>query len=165
MGQITDFLSLKDKNDMIVEFQNEYRWLSNFMPAIIVLEGITYPSVEHAYVSAKSDTKEWKAHCSRTDISAAQIKRDGRELNPSNWNEIKMGVMEECLRQKYNQEPYKTKLIETGSRYIQEGNRWGDKYWGVCLKTNEGDNNLGKRIMICRDVLQSQCLTNDEQTN
>lgn len=156
MGQITDFVSLKNNNDMIGEFQGEYRWLSNFMPAIIVLDGITYPSVEHAYVSAKSDSKQWKEYCSRTDISAAQIKRDGRDKNPSNWNEIKLDVMAECVQQKFNQEPYKSQLIATGNRYIREGNRWKDKYWGFCLKTNEGENNLGKLIMNNRFVLLCQ---------
>ena len=61
--------------------------------------------------------------------------------------------MTNCLEQKFNIEPYKTKLIETGNKYIQEGNRWNDKFWGVCLKTNQGENNLGKLIMNIRAKL------------
>ena len=38
----------------IGEFQGEYRFLSNFWPAPVEFEGITYPSVEHAYQSAKT---------------------------------------------------------------------------------------------------------------
>jgi hypothetical protein len=30
--------------------------------------------------------------------------------------------MKECIKQKFSQEPYKTKLIETGNQHIQEGN-------------------------------------------
>jgi predicted NAD-dependent protein-ADP-ribosyltransferase YbiA (DUF1768 family) len=61
--------------------------------------------------------------------------------------------MEECIKQKFNQEPFKTKLLETGSKHIQEGNRWGDKFWGVCLKTNKGKNHLGRLIMEVRSTL------------
>lgn len=30
-----------------------------------------------------------------------------------------------------------------GKKYIQEGNRWGDKFWGVCFKMNKGFNYFG----------------------
>ena len=39
---------------MIKQFSKENRWLSNFSPATIVHEGITYPSVEHFYVAMKT---------------------------------------------------------------------------------------------------------------
>ena len=39
---------------MIKEFRGEYAWLSNFASVPITLDGIQYPSVEHAYMSAKS---------------------------------------------------------------------------------------------------------------
>ena len=61
--------------------------------------------------------------------------------------------MAECVKQKFNQEPYRTKLLETGTLHIQEGNRWNDKFWGVCLKTNKGENHLGKLIMDVRSAL------------
>src|SRR6476620_11263121 len=38
----------------IAEFQGDYRFLSNFWPAVIEFEGLTYPTVEHAYQSAKT---------------------------------------------------------------------------------------------------------------
>jgi predicted NAD-dependent protein-ADP-ribosyltransferase YbiA (DUF1768 family) len=37
----------------ITEFQGEFRWLSNFFPVQIEYEGLTYPSVEHAYQAGK----------------------------------------------------------------------------------------------------------------
>jgi len=155
--KITDFSTLKDKNGFIEEFQGEYRWLSNFMPVTIVLDGITYPSVEHAYVSAKVDTEQWKRECSDVGLSSADIKAKGRGLNVEN----KIEVMDMLLRQKFNQEPYKSNLINTNSMYIQEGNRWNDTFWGVCFKTSLGANNLGKLIMKIRDDLQAQLSTND----
>lgn len=61
--------------------------------------------------------------------------------------------MENCLRQKFKQEPFKSKLLATGNIIIQEGNRWNDKFWGICLKTNQGENHLGKMIMKIREEL------------
>jgi ribA/ribD-fused uncharacterized protein len=149
--KITDFSGMKEKNEIIEEFKGEYRWLSNFMPVTIILDGITYPSVEHAYVSAKGYTKEWKMECADTTLTSANAKAKGRGLTVEDKDEI----MTECVKQKFNQEPYKTKLLATGDRHIQEGNRWGDKYWGVCLKTNIGENKLGNIIMKIRDDLRA----------
>lgn len=137
---------------MIKEFLDEYRWLSNFTPVKVVYEGIEYPSVEHAYMSAKSDDMEWKSKCADKQITAAQIKRESRKiiLRPD-WDEIKLDIMETCLREKFSKEPFKSKLAATGDEYIQEGNTWGDKFWGVDLESGEGFNYLGKIIMEIRD--------------
>jgi predicted NAD-dependent protein-ADP-ribosyltransferase YbiA (DUF1768 family) len=35
---------------MIIKFQGDYSWLSNFSQCSIILDGIEYPSVEHAYI-------------------------------------------------------------------------------------------------------------------
>lgn len=139
---------------MIREFQNEFRWLSNFTPVKIVLDGVEFQSVEHAYMSAKSDDVEWKKFCSNPNNKAGDVKRQSRSIKlKPDWDGIKVNVMRECLIQKFTQEPFRTKLIKTGREHIQEGNMWNDKFWGVCLKTNKGENNLGKLIMSVRDTL------------
>ena len=138
----------------IKEFQKEYRWLSNFEPVQILLNGISFPSVEAAYMSAKSDDPEWKAFCTDPANSPGKIKRKIKEITLSgHWDTQKVVVMRECIAQKFKKEPFRTKLLQTGSAYIQEGNRWGDKFWGVCLKTNSGKNILGKLIMQLREEL------------
>ena len=38
----------------IDSFQGDYRFLSNFWYAKVVLDGVDYRSVEHAYMSAKT---------------------------------------------------------------------------------------------------------------
>jgi hypothetical protein len=139
---------------MIKEFQKENRWLSNFVPCTIILEGKIYSSVEHAYMSAKCTDQEWKLFCQKTK-KPGQVKKASRGIKlRSNWEEIKIDIMKECLKQKYNQEPYKTKLKETGDQFIQEGNWWNDKFWGVCLKTGKGKNILGKLIMEIRKEIR-----------
>jgi ribA/ribD-fused uncharacterized protein len=137
---------------MIEQFRDEYRWLSNFTPVKVVYEGIEYASVEHAYMSAKSHDMVWKSRCADSQVSAAQIKKESKEIDlREDWEKVKFEVMLECVRQKMTQEPFKSKLEATGNVYIQEGNIWGDTVYGVCLKTNKGQNLLGKMIMKIRE--------------
>lgn len=139
----------------ILSFQGEYRWLSNFAPCEIVLDGVKYKSIEHAYMSAKSDAESWKLFCQFTE-KAGEVKKASKtiELKPD-WDNIKVGVMRECVSQKFQQEPYKSRLIATEDAKIQEGNTWGDKFWGVCLKTGKGRNILGQLIMEQREKLNN----------
>lgn len=135
----------------IKEFQGEYRWLSNFAPVKITLDNIEYPSVEHAYMSAKSNDINWKHQCANTNKTPGQIKRLSRAIRLiANWDETKLKVMALCLHQKFNQEPYKSKLKNTVDAILQEGNNWGDEFWGINLKTGKGQNNLGQLIMNIR---------------
>lgn len=142
---------------MILKFNKEHKWLSNFMPCTIVLDGRTYPSVEHAYMSAKSDDIQWKQTCTDENIKPSKIKKMSKDIVlVDNWESIKVEVMRECLNQKFSQEPYKTLLLETGDTFIQEGNYWGDTFWGVDLNSNSGENRLGKLIMEIREKLKDQ---------
>ena len=137
--------------------KDPYKWLSNMQPVDIFLKGKTYPSVEHAYMSEKSNENSWKEFCSQKEISGKQVKTYSRtiELRPD-WEDVKLLVMEYCLRRKFEQEPFKSLLINTGNENIQEGNYWGDTFWGVDLKKepNIGENHLGRLIMKIRDGLQ-----------
>lgn len=139
---------------MIKEFQGEFRWLSNFTQVAIELDGRIFSSVEHAYMSAKSDDEDWKNFCENT-FSAGQVKKASRSIAlVDNWEDIKVDIMRECIDQKFNQQFFKAKLLATGDTIIQEGNMWNDKFWGVCLKTGKGKNILGKLIMEKRESLK-----------
>ena len=139
---------------MINQFRKEYNWLSNFASVDIEFMGRVYPSVENAYMSAKSPEKVWKLFCSNPKTTAAMCKKRSKEIQiRAGWDDMKLQVMEYLLKLKFNQEPYRTLLKETKDEYIQEGNYWNDKFWGFCLKTNEGENHLGKLIMEIRKTL------------
>lgn len=140
---------------MIKEFQGEYRWLSNFWPCKIILDGLEYKSVEHAYMSAKNSDPLWKKKCQEID-SPGQIKKLSRGIKlPENWTVIKLQVMRDCLKQKFSYENplLREKLKRTGDEHIQEGNHWGDTFWGVDLRTGDGQNHLGFFIMEIRSTL------------
>lgn len=139
----------------ILKFRGENGWLSNFAEVSVTLDTITYESVEHAYIAAKCDDMEWKKLCSSGEFNAGQLKKVSKDIDTvENWDDIKYGVMETLLYQKFTKEPFKTKLLKTGTVLIREGNFWNDKYWGYCLKTNEGENMLGKLIMEIRTKLR-----------
>lgn len=147
---------------MIDKFRGDYGWLSNFAPVTITLNKVTYASVEHAYMSAKSDSKEWKMLCADPKMTAGEVKRLSKLLTlVDDWDNRKVDVMRSCLMQKFHMEPYRTKLINTGTEYIKEGNTWGDTFWGVDANTGEGDNNLGKLIMYVRLMLTDKFTYNE----
>lgn len=139
---------------MIKEFQGEFRWLSNFSPVDVRLYGELYKSVEHAYQSAKSSDPLWKHYC-QIETSPGLIKKQSKNINiRSDWHNVKVDIMRQLLIQKFSSDPYMSKLLHTGYEYIQEGNMWNDKFWGVCLKTGEGLNILGKLIMDIRGYIR-----------
>jgi ribA/ribD-fused uncharacterized protein len=138
---------------MINSFTGEYSWLSNFEPVEIEFNGIKYPSVEHAYMSAKSGDPQWKKLCAIIP-SAGKIKRASREVDlVPNWEEVKVSVMWECIVQKFSQQPFKGRLLATGFETLIEGNNHKDEYWGVSLKTHMGRNMLGGLIMHYRAIM------------
>lgn len=138
---------------MIDSFRGQYQWLSNFAPCSIYVGGYTYPSVEHAFQSAKNDEHWWRQYCSTTK-SAGLVKRESKKVKlVDNWNTRKVNAMRYLLVEKFKCEPYRQLLLDTGSQYIKEGNTWGDKYWGVCSRTGVGENVLGKMIMEIRETL------------
>ena len=42
-------------------------------------------------------------------------------------------------------------LLATGDQHLEETNKWGDTFWGVC--NGVGSNHLGKILMKVRDEL------------
>jgi predicted NAD-dependent protein-ADP-ribosyltransferase YbiA (DUF1768 family) len=66
------------------------------------------------------------------------------------WREVREEVMEVGLRQKFRQNPeLLQKLLDTGDAYLEEGNTWNDRYWGVCRGV--GQNKLGHLLMKLRE--------------
>lgn len=137
----------------IESFQGDNRWLSNFYPCTVTLEGITYPSTENAYQAMKCENTADRLKF--VDIPAGKAKRLGRKIEVrKDWESVKEDVMNQLLAIKFSQDFFKQKLLNTGDAEIQEGNAWGDLFWGVDIITGEGKNKLGKRIMLIRKILR-----------
>ena len=156
-GQWKKIASHNEKE--IKGFFGEYRFLSNFGPARVFLDGEEYSSVENAYQAAKyeEEFRDYFKKCSPLD--AKKFARDNREYKytKEEWDNIKLQIMRGLLIQKFdktlNPENYK-KLMETGDKYLEETNYWGDIYWGVnkseASEEGRGENNLGKLLMEIR---------------
>jgi ribA/ribD-fused uncharacterized protein len=117
----------------IAEFQGEYRFLSNFYPATVIFEGITYPTAEHAYQSAKTTNMNERRRIAAL-ATPADAKREGRALSPQrpDWEQVKFDVMERVVRDKFTRNAeLREKLLATGDAYIEEGNTWNARIWGV----------------------------------
>ena len=64
---------------------------------------------------------------------------------------MKLSLIKEIVYSKFTQNPHLAKaLFDTREMPLFEGNNWGDLYWGVDLKTGNGENNLGKILMNLR---------------
>jgi hypothetical protein len=135
-------------------FRGAYRWLSNFWPAKVKLHGLEFPTTEHAYQAAKSNNPDdWLRFTTLPKPSDA--KRAGRYLNMrSTWDSVKLFVMEDVTRQKYQDPTLKALLLSTGDALLEETNHWNDTFWGVC--NGVGHNHLGKILMKIREELRGQ---------
>jgi len=112
-----------------------------------------YPSVEHAYQSAKTlDVSERKRIAALP--TPAEAKAAGRALPlRKDWETAKFDVMERCVRDKFTRHAdLRAKILATGDTYLEEGNTWGDRIWGVYL--GQGENRLGRILMMVRWELQ-----------
>lgn len=136
----------------INSFTGDHKFLSNFYPCKVELDGVEYPSVEHAYQAAKTlDKDERKAFHKRPLPTAGESKKLGRKLKlRPDWESVKLQVMENLLVQKFADDHLKGLLQETGDATLIEGNYWGDNFWGVDKKKG-GKNHLGKLLMKIRD--------------
>jgi ribA/ribD-fused uncharacterized protein len=140
---------------VINQFKDEYRFLSNFFITDVMFDGEIYPSSEHAYMAAKTTRDDVRAAI-RDCASPAEAKKMGQTVGlRAGWDSMKFAIMHEILMDKFERNAIiRQKLIDTGDQQLVEGNWWGDKIWGVCLKTNQGQNHLGRALMTVRTHMQ-----------
>lgn len=137
---------------MINAFMDEYRWLSNFWFVPVELDGVSYSSVEHAYQAAKTlDLEARERIRAAKDPGAAKRLGKGVVLR-ADWQQVRVQVMRDLVRQKFQQPYLAQKLLDTGDQELVEGNWWGDTFWGVCK--GKGENHLGKILMDTRQELR-----------
>ena len=143
-------------SEAINRFVGNYRFLSNFWLCTVEFDGVTYPSVEHAYQAAKTDVPSERAWILAAP-SPGVAKRRGQKvtLQPL-WGDlvVRTCTMFALLEQKFRDPVLATKLVATGDVLLVEGNTWGDTFWGMDLRTGKGQNLLGKALMQLRNELR-----------
>jgi len=141
-------------------FAGEHDFLSNFYPSPVELDGMEFPTVEHAFQAAKTldSTQRHNVQAAKTPAAA---KRMGRRIKCRNdWYDVSLAIMESLIRQKFARYPeLRDRLIATGDAELIEGNTWNDTFYGAVWdgKKNEwvGENHLGRILMKVRDELPS----------
>jgi ribA/ribD-fused uncharacterized protein len=139
----------------IESFSGDYRFLSNFFRATrtIILDGVEYWSIEHAYQAAK--TLDYTERAQFRFGTPSEAKRLGKTVKiRQDWEHVKEDFMLDFLRQKFIDTDLEEKLVSTGDAELIEGNYWGDVYWGVCKGI--GLNRLGVLLMQVRSEIVSK---------
>ena len=144
----------------------ETRFLSNFYPyknkegdkypekVSVFLDDMEFDCTEKAYQAAKTLDMELRQKISKMTPYAAKQYWVGKEneVRPD-WHDIKFSVLRDLNFQKYRNSPkLRQMLFNTGDAVLEEGNTWGDTYWGIC--NGVGENNLGKILMEIREALR-----------
>lgn len=149
----------------INSFSGEYSFLSNFHPAQIVITGprkyslelIVFPTVEHAYQAFKTNDQEWFEKIKNAATPALAKKLGRRCPIRTEFDSIKLDLMKEFVQAKFIQNlELRDQLLATNNCALEEGNTWGDTYWGTV--NGKGSNFLGKILMETREILKTLVL-------
>ena len=160
--ELGDFIFLKSTfeeinlEDILTFTTPEHRWLSNMTYVDITYDGIRFLSTENFYQAMKYQDKIVRVNVATLKPHEAKAYSRANKMTSLVFEEKKLEVMEYAQKQKYSKEPFKSKLLATGDVLLEEGNWWGDKFWGVDIKTRQGENHLGKIIMKIRDQLKQE---------
>lgn len=138
--------------DKIDRFTGEYKFLSNFY---IEKDG---KSLEHRFQAAKFDHDADRdlydlVMSQPTPGKAKSVARRYSSYVDADWTRgVSVQVMLTLLREKfaYGSE-LGEKLIGTGNAWLEEGNHWGDEFYGTV--GGRGANVLGMLLMIVRGEL------------
>ena len=140
-------------------FRGEYQFLSNFYPSRIVFGDLIFDNVEAAFQAAKC--QNYTDRLMFQGLTGAEAKKLGRRVNlRSDWEQAKIPIMTELVRQKFGGDPaLLDKLIATGDAILVEENMWHDNFYGDCVCTRcrriPGQNKLGLILMEVRRQIQT----------
>ena len=150
---------------VIDRFSGQWAFLANPYPAITVIDGMTFPSSEHAYNALKTLDLEQRALV-RDQRNWRDAKRIGQTVDLrvplAEWDRaVRFEVMDQVLRAKFLCDPRRMQaLVSTGSSLLIEGNRWHDQGFGDCrcgrpACAEPGVNGLGRLLMALRAEIRA----------
>ena len=151
-------IKLIGKDFSIDEYIENVYCLDNFSAFSIVINGVEYKTVEHAFQTLKFLETEpeiaSKIKNSNSPFEARELAHAYKPQRRKDWSKIKYKIMEQLLLEKVKQNPYvKEKLIRTKPyKIVEDCGADNDKDWG-CGLDGTGENNLGKIWMKIRDNL------------
>lgn len=142
--------SPQEERPKIESFDKEFHFLSNFHIAPIEYRGRRWHSSEAAYQAMKTIDEEEQCRIQQTRLPHEAKKLGKTVTMREDWDEIKVDIMREIVRAKFDQHDYlRDMLLATDDAIIEEGNHWGDTFWGICR--GKGLNILGNILMELRE--------------
>lgn len=144
----------REDDSTVYWFSSPFDALNNWSAHAVVVDGQEFKTLEHAYhykkfiknnpdiaISVKKSPSPW---------AAMKIAKSNKIHVRIDWNEEKVKIMEDLVRQKLEQnEDVKMILEKTGTRTIVENSPW-DSFWGYG-SDGKGENMMGKIWMKVRD--------------
>jgi len=144
--------------DDIIKFGHEdfkdFRFMSNFFPSEIKVDGVMWPTVEHFYQAMKTIDLSDQEKIRKAE-TPGKSKRLGRRMKiRHDWEEIKEDVMLRALHFKFEAgSNFAKMLLLTEDSILAEWAPW-DEYWGLG-KNGNGRNRLGVLLMHVREELKN----------
>ena len=133
----------------------QFACFSNFSSNTLVVDGTSYPTVEHFFQASKfaaGDAHRNKILAAATPAVAKKLGKT-KKISKDEWYARRNNVMETAIRAKFEQnDAARACLLGTGERELVEHTA-RDKYWGDGGGTGRGQNMLGKILMKVRGEL------------
>ncbi len=152
MNKVDDIYKVTET--AIYGFFREHRFLSNFHLCDVWWEGLKYPSSENAYQAAKVIPQDRSKFLTCSPAESKHLWKTCEKLyTSSEWDSIKIKIMYRILTEKFlsNVDLFE-KLKDTGTKFLEETNWWGDDFWGNVYDSLHGQNMLGKCLMHIRNI-------------
>lgn len=144
------------KAEPVTFFEKEYYMLSNWSAHAIVVDGVEYKTVDHAYHAAKFDDPKIKLKISSASspLMAKQVANDFLHLQKELTQDEKVEIMKKLNTIKANQhKEVSDALIKSANAEIIEDSPFDD-FWGIGAN-GKGRNELGKIWMEIREQILS----------
>ncbi len=157
LDEYRDIWLAEGVNDAIGFFPREFYCLDNYSAFKISYKGFTYGTVEEAYqasafMGVANDVVKMIQNAA-SPYEAKQISLANKDRKRADWDEQKIIVMEELLREKVNQHPYVKEMLLKTKDYLIVEDSPKDKFWGWGPERN-GENNMGKLWMKIRNEIR-----------
>lgn len=149
--------------------RDDFRFLSNFFPSPVILDGVTWQTVEHYYQAQKSEDPGYQervrgarhpgkakrlgdSRLGNPKISKQSLFRKNPALLRENWDQIKLSVMRRAVSVKFKQhQDLRKMLIATRNAVLLEDSA-SDFFWGIGAN-GTGENYLGRLLMEVRSKM------------
>ncbi len=156
----------------IKEFVGEYEFLNNDFLVSIKINNVFFPSITHYYYASRcKNVPDYKKVLAISDCKLIKKIAEKYEIKPD-WDKKRLNVMLNGLKAKFKFKRKKRKIIFselakklllTDNIYLINGNHNGDLFWGIDLRTDEGQNYLGRLLMRIREDLKKKKINEEKR--